>query len=374
MDYTLSRQDHTLTAKLSGRLDAASAPELDKALTGELGGVDALTLDLKDVSYVSSAGLRLFIAMQRKVKDFSLVNVTRDVMDVLDMTGLGDLMHVERALKQLSITGLKPFASGMCGECYKIDGETILKLYREEMNPEWVRMEKEYAKAAFLLGIPTALSYDVVACGNRRGVLFELLDAKSLAATTAQDPEHLEDYARRFAQLGKMVHCVKGDPKLLPDRMAFYEKLLPKATWLSPAEYKKLRAMMDALPRADTCLHGDFHAGNVMVQGDELMFIDMGDFSIGHPMLDISLVYNLYTRDYKSDLGLEITKLPKPERERFFECFLRSYYGDMTPGEYDQLIHQLRRFACVRQLAYITEFPDSREENIAFMKQVLAEE
>lgn len=374
MDATFLRNGDSLTAALSGRLDSTSTPTLETDVKSRLDGVKSLTVDCEKLEYISSAGLRLVIALCKTVPDFRLSKVGRDVMDVLEVTGLKDVLTIERQLRQISIDGLIPIASGLCGDCYRIDDETLLKLYREGTNPQWVEMEKAYAKAAFLMGVPTALSYDVVACGNRRGVLFELINSTTLASAAAHDLEHLEMYAKRFAQLGKSVHQQKGDPALLPDRMAYYESLLPKVDWLTPPEMAKLGSLMTSLPRADTCLHGDFHAGNVMLMGDELLFIDMGDFSIGHPMLDLSLVYNLYMRGDTEEMSLAVTKLKDQDRRRFFDAFLRAYYEGLSKDEYDEVILQLRRFACVRQIAYIIEFENTRELNIAFMRQVLSHE
>lgn len=63
-----------------------------------------------------------------------------------------------------------------------MDTETVVKLYNEGVEPHIAEQEKQYARAAFVMGIPTAISYDVVSCGTRSGIVFELLDAELFSA------------------------------------------------------------------------------------------------------------------------------------------------------------------------------------------------
>lgn len=64
----------------------------------------------------------------------------------------------------------------------------------------------------------------------------------------------------------------------------------------TPTELDLLHRMTDSLPLRVTFLHGDFHQGNIMVQGDELLFIDMADAAIGNPCYDIMGTYMLGVR------------------------------------------------------------------------------
>ena len=88
----------TLTMHLSGRLDAVTAVELDKALNASLSNVKDLVFDLADLEYIASAGLRSLLAAQKRMaRQGSMVlrNVTEEVKDVLDMTGFSDFLTIE---------------------------------------------------------------------------------------------------------------------------------------------------------------------------------------------------------------------------------------------------------------------------------------
>ena len=82
--------------KITGRLDTITAPALDKAINEELGDAKNLILDIKSLEYISSAGLRVLLAAQKKLKQaMKLINVQAPVMDVFEMTGFADILVIE---------------------------------------------------------------------------------------------------------------------------------------------------------------------------------------------------------------------------------------------------------------------------------------
>ena len=92
------RQGAELTVMLEGRLDTASAPDLDAVVKNELLGVDTFIMDLKKLQYTSSAGLRVILIAQKtmnKQGKLILKNVSEAVMEVFEMTGLSDLLTIE---------------------------------------------------------------------------------------------------------------------------------------------------------------------------------------------------------------------------------------------------------------------------------------
>lgn len=88
----------TLTLKLRGRLDTATAPQLEQELKDSLGAVQALTIDLEELEYISSAGLRVLLYAQKTMnKQGSMVvrNVGPMVMEVFDITGFSDFLDIQ---------------------------------------------------------------------------------------------------------------------------------------------------------------------------------------------------------------------------------------------------------------------------------------
>lgn len=83
---------------LVGRLDTTTAPALDKTINEDIGDVKNLTLDLKGLEYISSAGLRVILGAQKKMQKLGFMkvaNVCEDVMKVFEMTGFADILTIE---------------------------------------------------------------------------------------------------------------------------------------------------------------------------------------------------------------------------------------------------------------------------------------
>ena len=98
MNIVKNRQGNQLEIALEGRLDTASAPDFETIVKNELEGVEKLVIDLANLKYTSSAGLRTILLAQKtmnKQGEMIMKNVCEEVMDVFDMTGLSDLLTIE---------------------------------------------------------------------------------------------------------------------------------------------------------------------------------------------------------------------------------------------------------------------------------------
>ena len=91
-------QDGQAQFSLSGRLDTTTAPELEKEIGASLDGLTSLTLDMADLSYVSSAGLRVLLSAQKamaKQGSMTVCNVNETVMEIFEVTGFSDILTIE---------------------------------------------------------------------------------------------------------------------------------------------------------------------------------------------------------------------------------------------------------------------------------------
>ena len=86
-----------LTIALEGRLDTVTAPELEAELKDSLEPVNELVLDMKDLEYISSAGLRVLLTAQKNMNQkgsMKLINVNETVMEIFDVTGFVDILTI----------------------------------------------------------------------------------------------------------------------------------------------------------------------------------------------------------------------------------------------------------------------------------------
>ena len=98
MTIEIKKNAEEAIIELVGRLDTTTAPALDKTINEDIDGVKDLVLDLKNLEYISSAGLRVLLSAQKKMQkigSMKVKNVCEEVMDVFEMTGFADILVIE---------------------------------------------------------------------------------------------------------------------------------------------------------------------------------------------------------------------------------------------------------------------------------------
>ena len=98
MTIEITKETESLTMKLGGRLDTTTAPELEKAFEENMDVSKDLILDMKELEYISSAGLRVLLAAQKKMNQagkMKLTGVSDEVMEVFEITGFSDILTIE---------------------------------------------------------------------------------------------------------------------------------------------------------------------------------------------------------------------------------------------------------------------------------------
>ncbi len=99
MNIKKKKDGNTLTVAITGRIDTSTAPEASASINESLDGVQSLILDFTGVDYISSAGLRMLLALQKKMMTrdgMKLVGVNDDVHDVFEVTGFDEILTYEK--------------------------------------------------------------------------------------------------------------------------------------------------------------------------------------------------------------------------------------------------------------------------------------
>ena len=289
-----SCENEVLKITLDGNIDSSNADEVGKELEtirNENPATSAI-LDFENVKYISSAGLRQILKMRKQIKDLTLVNVSSEVYEIFSMTGFTDMMKVEKAYREISVEGCEKIGEGSNGIVYRINPDTIIKVYKNPDAVEEIKNERKLAKKALILGINTAISYDIVKVGDKYGSVFEMINAKSLTKLIKADEANQDHYIKIFADLLKEVHGTLVPKGELPDAK---EKALEWVDYLNghiPEEtHAKLKSLVEAVPKDDHLIHGDYHTNNVHYADGEAILIDMDTLSVGHPVFEFSSIY-----------------------------------------------------------------------------------
>ena len=97
-------------------------------------------------------------------------------------------MKIQKAYRKISIDGMEMIGQGLTGDVYRMDAETVIKVFRQNVDFDlMISRENQKARNAFVAGVPTAIPYDIVRVGDCYGTVYELLNAKDLVNVIAQD-------------------------------------------------------------------------------------------------------------------------------------------------------------------------------------------
>ena len=290
--------NNTLTIYLERKIDSLSAPELQADIDQALQKFPAETiiLDCDKLEYTSSAGLRVILRVKQEIDDTRLINVHSEIYDIFDMTGFTEMMTVEKAYRVISVEGCEVIGEGANGKIYRIDRDTIVKVFLNQDALDEIHRQRELARTAFVLGVPTAIPFDVVKIeSGGLGSVYELLNATSYAKLLINKEKTLDEAAEMSIKMLKLIHSKVVKPGSMPDEKAVVLDWVEfLKDYLSDYEYAKLYALVDAVPVDMHMMHGDYHLKNVMLQNGESLLIDMDTLCHGHPIFELASMYNAY--------------------------------------------------------------------------------
>ncbi len=325
-------RDGQLKVFLEGRIDSNNAPETERALLALVEGKNpaSVVLDAAQLAYISSAGLRVLLHLKKKYPELRIINVSSDVYEILDMTGFTQMMTVEKAYRVVSVEGCEEIGRGANGTIYRIDQDNVVKVYNNADALADIQHEREVARLALILGIPTAISYDVVRVGDSYGSVFELLNASSFSKILATEPDRMDWCVKEYVDMLKKIHSTVVPAGKLPDMREtaiswaeFMRDYLPEAAG------EKLVSLVKAVPHDDHMIHGDYHTKNLELQGDEVLLIDMDTLAVGHPVFELASMYNSFVgySEYDHDTILRFQGFDYQTGLTFWRKSLQAYLG-----------------------------------------------
>ena len=346
-------ENEILTLYFGGEINSYNADNIEKEINETIGrqNFKKLVLDFSSVSYISSAGLRIMLKLKQKYGDVSIVETSLEVYDIFSMTGFTNIMNIKKGLKRVFLSGAEVIGDGYYSTVYRINKDTIIKVFNRVSDSEQIERELKLAKEAFILGIPTAISFDIVKVDDDKlGVRFEMLDCESLKNMVVKYPERMTEFLDKYAALLKKMNTTECLDPNIPDMKAHYLRKLEKIKpWLPDDVNEKLAKMFNAIPERKTLIHGDCHFKNIMVQKDELLLIDMDTLSVGYPIFELAALYAPYVAFNEDEPGnsMRFFGIKDEDAAKLYNALIVRYFGKDDQAIRDKIkivgyVHMIR--------------------------------
>ena len=221
-----------------------------------------------------------------------------------------------------------------------------------------------------MLGIPTAISFDIVKVDDKLGVRFEMLDCSSLKEACLAHPERIHEYLIQYAALLKKMNTTEClDPNIPDKKQEFLRKVEKIKQFLPEKAYEKCKKLISELPDRKTLIHGDCHFKNIMLQKNEMLLIDMDTLSVGYPIFELAALYFAYCGFNESDHenSMKFFGIKEEDARALFNGLVSEYFGKID----QDIVNKIRIVAYIQLIRWNRNNEPENEKRFLIAKQNL---
>ena len=392
----IESSNNNLIIKLCQRIDTNNIHHVASEIKEALSKIRAssIILDAEKLEYISSIGLReildikkILINVERIIVEskkneckLKIINVSPRIYDIFEVTGFTDIIQIEKAHRNISIEGCAEIGRGACGTVYRLDDETIVKVFVDGYEMEKIEKERENSKNAFTHGVDTAIPFDIVKVGNNYGLIYEIIKADTLKNVMLKERDKLDYYIGIYANYVKNMHSIVFDKDCYPDMKEVWTKKVEESEGdFSDEERAAAKKLISMIPNRKNFNHGDMNLGNLMVENGNAILIDMEDAVLGHPVFDTSFIYyllKLLPGFLPEEFCEMIVGFTKKENELLWNRFCEIYFGCKTSEEREAYEKELHPYGIIKLLdvlpLYYKVFDAAEGENKKFVPALYA--
>lgn len=351
--------DGSYLCHLVGNITGARSRIFSQSIEGfyERHGDVRVIYDCSTLGWIDMEGINALAGVRAAERRFVLKNLNADCMVLFRVEGFEAYLEGDDKLPVIDLSGCEKINEGANGVIYRVSDEVVAKTFKQEPDYYDLVSRRIAQKNALVCGVPAPLSFGYAVYENRIVTLMELINSRSLMQIIASGEES-DEYIIRYAQFVKELHEIRDEQKLSRfSRDLLGQEILAKANRCDrvlPEEYRgRARKIIEAVDEPECLVHGDIQPNNVMISGDEMLFIDFDNFSTGKAVYDLGALYRtLLCNENRgvSDLN-SFLKLPFDECRRIWNIFTGEYYKDEEDETSRKKIAQAELIGTVLALA-----------------------
>ena len=306
-NININNINNNITIYLKDKIDTTNAAIIENEINNVAANIhqdDKLILDFNDVTYISSTGLRIILNTKKKHNNMLIINVSLEVYDIFEVTGFTKLINIKKRYRNINIDNCEIIGEGACGIVYKYSDDQIVKVFKYDITIEEVEKEIELSRQAFILGIPTAIPFDIVKVNNKYGLIFELLPRHSVCKQLINKTLDVDKFIPIYASLFKELQKIKIEEGSFLNITDEYINKLDKYVkkYLTIDEYNRIKYLLLNTNDNSYIIHGDCHIKNIMLSDDDKpIIIDLETLSRGSKIYEFAGIYCSYISFSEAD-------------------------------------------------------------------------
>lgn len=257
----------------------------------------------------------------------------------INVTQNGEYME---AYEFVDCSNLEQIGKGVTALAYKLDESRMIKIYKEGITLEQIENERSITQKICDYGVNTPMCYGTVRTNLGYGNIYRYLSGGTFTDhLLSSSRDSLNRWVIEYAKLAKSLN-----EKNAGDDLADYHTILEghleiSRDLLSEDVIAEIERVLNAIPNSDNLLHGDMSTGNIMVERDQLFFVDLATVGKGHPIIDLSVPYMVTVMWPRfSEMARNMPEMEREKRKDWFG-YLNRYTEKSLPGEEGQLAWKL---------------------------------
>ncbi|MDO4494067.1 MAG: phosphotransferase [Clostridia bacterium] len=229
---------------------------------------------------------------------------------------------------------LRPIGKGVTAVTYVLDDGKVIKAYRKGVPLPNIEAERRISETLYGHGIDIPECFGTVRTDEWYGNIYRRLHGGTFTAhllNAAKEGRGFAEWIGKYAALAKHFNGVRAEEGILSCKDLFRKELEISAPYLSAEDRLRIRDIWERIPDTENLLHGDMSTGNIMIDGDDLYFIDLATVAKGHPVFDLTVPYmvlNMWPRFAKTALEMPVEERT---REKDWFAYLNRYPEKALP-------------------------------------------
>ncbi|NBI27473.1 phosphotransferase family protein [Chengkuizengella marina] len=226
----------------------------------------------------------------------------------------------------------KLIGHGRTADIYEYGDNLVLKLFKTNIDEQSIIAEYNQSRIVQKKGLNVPFVIEIIDMNDRKGIVYERIEGKSMLQTMTSQPMKMECMARQMAQLQYSIHQTSSNE--LPDQKDILERFIQRADLLHDCQKEKIINYLHHLPSGNVICHGDYHPDNVMMTPSNPKIIDWNNASRGHQMADVTRTFLLLKYGtIPEHLTKQLKFFDEAGRKQFYSQYLKTYLflsGDST--------------------------------------------